>query len=507
MTDYTKLRDRKKIIDAINSPQNNDRKARSLMECEIYNDDISPYVTRYLQQRRTQDTVNEMPIISTINLSKKISDQEASIYKNPPTRTFTNLTDEQTEVALKIYEDMMADFKLLNANRFYRLQKQHHVMVAPMNGKLSMRNYKNHHIDAVENPENPESALGYVLSGFDKNMHNRHREYRDHDAVNQPIGDEEDYKSKNQTHVVWTPELHFKMNGKGKVLSEEADNPLREFGLMPFVDIALHKDFEYFLTYGNALTDFCIEFNGELSSLAHVVDLHSFAQAVVKGPPELLPKQINIGPNHLILLPSDPDTEGETDFQFVSPNSDIQGAQQFIESLLSMFLSSRGVDPRTVSGSGEAGETFTSGIQRLLAMVEKFEASREDVALFERVERDVWALIKAWHNVLRDTDLLDDKYKTQPFPEDSEVMVEFAKPELVTTDKERLENIKMELDLGLVSQRMAVQRYHDVDDDKTDEIMEEIDGEMNADNEDQEQLLSRPEQETRGDEQEISNQG
>lgn len=497
MINYLDLGQRLRVIQAIKDEQNEDRKAKSEKECEIYNDDIRPYVLEYLKTRFTDSTVSEMPIIASINLSQKIVNQEASIYRNAPKRTFTNLTDEQHEVALKIYDDMLADTVMLNANRFYRLQKQTHVKVFPMKGKLVMKNYKNHQIDAEPDMMMPEHPNGYVFTGYDKFFGAKERTYQDSDGLNSVMADEEDYKSTLERYVVWADGVHFVMDGNGAILTEDTDNPLDN--ILPVIDISTNKDNEYFVSYGNALADFAVEFNGHLSSLAHVVDLQGFSQAIVKGDPDLIPKNLTVGPNHIIYLPVNKDQGIESDFEFANPGSDIAGSQAFIESLLSMFLSSRGVDPKTVSGSATGDQQFSSGIERLLSMIEKFEASRDDISLFERAEKELWGLVKRWHNVLKNTDQLDDQYKTIDFPDDSEIVIEFQAPELVQTEKEKLEGIELKLNMGLISQRMAISDYHETDDeDKINELMDEIEGEFDANNQDKDELLPRPKQENGG---------
>lgn len=497
MIDYNERAERLRVIAAIDSDQNTERKKESLKECEIYFDDIRPYVLRYLRTRFNGTTVAEMPIIASVNLAKRIVDEEASIYTNAPTREFTNLTDDQREVAELIYKDMMADLKLMHANRFFRLQDQHHLLVQPVDGKLTIRNYKNHQIDAEENPMNPEKALSYIFTGFDKKVWNDDRNYDNANVNNEVIADEDDYQSQLKRYVIWSKDFHFMMDANGNPVSMDGeeeipmDNPLSGDNIIPIIDISGLKDYEYFQSYGNSLTDFTVEFNGHLSSLAHVVDLQGFAQAVVKGPADMIPQNLVVGPNQVLRLPTDPESEGaDTDFSFANPGSDIAGSQAYIEAILSMYLSSRGADPKVISGTANGQQAFSSGIERLLSMIDKFEASREDISLFEAVEKKLWQIVKAWHNVLRDTDQLDDKYKTQPFPDDSEVQVMFSSPELVTTEKERLEAIEMKRDLGLISQRMAVKEFHGVDDDMVNEIMAEIEGEMNADNQAQNQLLS-----------------
>jgi octaprenyl-diphosphate synthase len=56
---------------------------------------MRPYVERYLQTFYNEDDIGSLPIISSINLARRITKQEASIYKCSPERTFTNVSDEQ----------------------------------------------------------------------------------------------------------------------------------------------------------------------------------------------------------------------------------------------------------------------------------------------------------------------------------------------------------------------------------------------------------------------------
>ena len=87
MIDYSNAAERLRVINAINSHQNRERKIASLKECEIYQDDLRPYVLDYLKTRFNNTTVGEMPIIASVNLAQKIVNQEASIYTNPPLRS------------------------------------------------------------------------------------------------------------------------------------------------------------------------------------------------------------------------------------------------------------------------------------------------------------------------------------------------------------------------------------------------------------------------------------
>ena len=103
------LESRKKIIAEIKSEENKDRKAKSLQEYEIYNGNINQYVEAYLTQQLSAKTVKKMPIISSIDICKRIVDQEASVYKSEPKREYVDTDDNDKEAVELAYEDAMAD--------------------------------------------------------------------------------------------------------------------------------------------------------------------------------------------------------------------------------------------------------------------------------------------------------------------------------------------------------------------------------------------------------------
>ena len=141
-----------------------------------------------------------------------------------------------------------------------------------------------------------------------------------------------------------------------------------------------------------------------------------------------------------------------------------------------MFLSSQGVDPKSVTSGGEA-TTYSSGVERLLALFEKFEASRTDYDLFKWVEREVYEIVLMWCQVLDGTNVLDQEYKLGTLPSETSISVKYEKPEAVVSETEKLEAIERKLDLGLISQEMAIAEYHEVSDEKALELMEKINAE------------------------------
>ena len=204
--------------------------------------------------------------------------------------------------------------------------------------------------------------------------------------------------------------------------------------------------------------------------------MQGFAQAYLKGPENLIPENLQIGPNMIVRLVVDPNNPVDTEFGFANPNSDIQGSIAFIEMLLSNFLTSRGLDPKLVSGKGES-VSYASGIERLLAMFEKFDASRSDLSTYEQVEKQIFKIVVRYLNVMAGSVL---NYNVSPISEDADVIVEFQKPEMVQSESDKLDNIAKKKELGLISEVDAIQEYHGLDREQAEEKKAEIDQEMRA---------------------------
>lgn len=470
---------RKRIIDEINSTENKQRKSESYKQSEIYSDRIFQYVYERLMEHNNASTVREIPIISSVNLARRIVKEEASIYKESPDRNFSDLSDKQQESIDKIYDDMKADSKLMRSNELYKLQSQSMMKIIPKNGKIVCKNLKMHHFDVIPSANDPEEAMAVVISGFDRTQLVENFKDRtatgyqgpsttnrssNTDGVNQKTADPDDHLATLARMEWWSKEFHFITNGRGEIIDEngkvlnliveggDLSNPI---GMLPFVDIAINKDFEYFVREGSMITDFTVDFNSILSEMEQVMRMQGFSVGVLKAPESLMPENLVVGPNNILRLTSDVETNGEVDFSYASPNSDIPGSISLAEFILASFLSSRGLDPSTVSGRPQAQKS-SSGVERLLSMIQKFEATKEDFSLYECVEDDIYSIVKAWHNVSIGTSTLEPKYISSKISEDSNVSVVYHRPEMIQTKKEQIELIAIRKEEGLISKIDAI---------------------------------------------------
>ena len=450
---------RRNLIEEIKGDENNTRMEESLRDCDVYRGNMKPYVEQGLLDRFPAEVVREIPKVSSINILKKTADSKAGLYRSEPDRDFTDLNEQQIETANLIYRDMSSNAKFLESNRYYEVQKQNHIQIIPKNGRLYMRTLKSHQLNVLPEDTNPEVGAIYILSSYDKSQ--SALAVTTSDDLNQEIGDQDDFDQLSERYVVWSSSYHFVMDGHGVILSEEMENPIAP--VIPIVEVSSDKDFEYWQTGSDTSSEFTVFFNESLSMLQQISEMQGFAQAYLKAPADLMPEYISVGPNRILKLVTNPDLDqggNSVEFGYANPGSDLAGSQANLESLLSMFLSSNGIETSSVTGKGTGAQTFSSGIERLLSMIDKFEASRDVMDIYRHAENGIWNIVRAWLNI--DSEMLDAKYRMK-IPETSEVIVDYKKPESITTDAEALDLIERKIEMGLASRVDAIMEMEKIE--------------------------------------------
>lgn len=470
---------------------------KSQAEWDIYTGNIEPYVVEKIKNRFGEGLANSVPLVSSINIFKKVVDSTSTLYRNAPERSYTELSDEQKETVNLVYRDMSVDAKMLQANRLFEAQKQQtHVIIEPIDGVLRMRPIKAHNINVKPMMENPEKAEVYIFSAFDKTRA-ENRDFSDDNYHNESIADVNDYKAHIDRYIVWSKDYHFVMNGEGEILIDgvvatDADTfketnekgiPVvvaNQVGEVPVVEISAMKDFIYWREVTNDSVEFTIDFNQYMSMAGQIVEQQGFAQAVMRGPKEMMSQEVITGPTRIVHVITDPNVPGgdSSDFSFANPGSDLAGVQQYYEALLALYLSSRGVDPSEISGNASASKGFASGVERLLSLISKFEASKETRDIFRNAETKIYSIVKAWMNYSLETeDVLLDKYQVSQLPEESELLINYTEPQGILTEAEKVGIAEKRVELGLWSKKKAVMYLDGVTDEQAVEIIKDADKE------------------------------
>lgn len=429
---------------------------QSQTEWDIYTGNIKAYVEQSLINRfGSTDFCRQLPICSSVNILKKLVNQKASVYKNPPTRDFIEVTDEQKDKLKSIYDDARLDFQMLQSNRLYELQKeQTHLIIEPKNGKITIKPVKAHNLNVIPNYIDPELGDFYLFSAFDKS--DSDAKVQDSDYNNSPIADEDDYKAATKRFVWWSKDYHFVTDGYGKIITDKEDittadiaNPI---GTLPIVEIASTKDFTYWRELSNDVAQFTVDMNVDITMLNHIVELQGFSQAFLKGPEDMMPETIDIGVTKVLKLITDPNSEnGDVEFGYATPSSDIGSSIDFYLKKLALFLSSQGVDSDAVSGEAES-KTYSSGLERIVAEIQKFEASRSTISLFKDAEDEIFKIVAAWYNLAtKSKDVLNKKYLSGSLSEKAEVEVSYKEPTAILSELDRMELAERKQALGIYS--------------------------------------------------------
>lgn len=463
-----------KIAKLIEGDENKRRKALSMKRSDVYNGRLEPYVIEELRGLYEEKTIEDMPIQSSINIQQRVVNEQAGIYKDAPIRSHEN------EKLVKLLNG--ANSALYRANVVYKNQDQCALQVLPTPNGFKYKVLQPHHYDVVPFSTNPEEAEAYIISVFD--YENYRAEYdlgtatgitpkseRPTTSINTDIADDDDYEAATKRYVLWTRDWNFMFNDRGEVLTpyEEIDDlfsPLISEQILPFIDIVDQKEFNFWVDKGSTLTDMTVQFNAIMSDTQLMVRYQNFSQGWIKGPAELLINDIRVGPNKLLKLTTDPSGQGQDmDMGFAQTGADIGGTLDYLKTLLSLFLTSQGVNPKAVSGNAE-GEQYSSGVERLLALFEKFEASRQDYELFKRVEKELFSLVVSWVNALRGTEL---DFKIGQIDTDSDYSVKFSRPEQAKTESEKLDSIERRMDMGLIDRIGAYAEFYEITEEQARE--------------------------------------
>lgn len=477
------------ILADIKSEDNHNRKRDQQKRHDVYHGQQDIYIIERLRREFAEKTVQEMRKILSINLAKRMIDEKSSVYNRDPKRTFSTrsgseLSDEQIDLLNSVYENLPINQTLKKSNVKLNLHDQGTLMVVPdMKGGFKVRSISPVHYDVVPSVSDPEKAHAYILNVWDKDIHGTVRSgnsdpqlsrYKGNDRNNQTVADDDDRKALFERYIVWTKDVHFVMDGRGTIIGEETVNPI---GILPFIDVAPEdKDFQFFVRRGSQEVDFNLDFGMILSDFSNIIKLQGHGQAVIAS--EKIPENMIIGPNHVLHLKLDPKRPELTPrFEFITPNANLDGIQNFLESLLNLHLTSDGQDPALISANGQQNK-FNSGLDRLLSMITKFEANRDDFALFRRVEDEYLQIIYRWLNVFQPVtgeSELRPEFKGPVIPDDIQVDVEYMEPEAIQTKEEKMDSLDKARDGGYKSRIDVIMEMNGVDRDKAIEMAEQID--------------------------------
>lgn len=453
---------RKDVIKELLGEENQRRKAESFKKLEVYRYNTDQYIRAMLKEEYSKESAEDMRKLTSVNPAEKVTDEMSSVYLRPPERIFSGAPDEQVDLLREHYRLGGANVTFKKANRFLSLLEQCALQVIPRKSKgvISGRVLAPHQYDVIPREDDPEEAMCYIINTFDKSAVSGGG-----DGTDQIISDQDDDKKKSQMRFVWwTDNYNFTTDGHGAYVDVSADGDLlNPIGELPFIDLFHDKDSSFWVRKNSTIVDFALEFGVLLSDVATSNRNQGFSQAIFSSQEK--PERLVLGRQQVMWIKQSPDPEDkDPKFEWATPSPDIQASVEFLEVFVKFWLSTKNVDTAAFSGKPES-KSFASGVERLLAMLEKFEASADDIDLFRQVEDKYLELVIKWHNALSNTGFLKAGLDKGPLTEGIYLDVKFAEPQAIQTKTEKEDSVIKLKEKGIYDDIQVIMELEEVDEE------------------------------------------
>lgn len=478
---------RARVIEEIEGIENRRRRTEQFKRYEVLKDLTDRYTRNLLLAQLDSQTVAEMEYaLTNISFARKIVDKKARVYSNGVKRTLSRKRDtENLEFCARLLD---FNSKMKKLNRY--LVSMKNVLAYPRPVRVPQDDDSNlfdinlqiippYLYDIIENPNMPEEAMIAVLSNFDpdeampsaslspetegrvRNTGNRLRPRRG-DNKDQTIADHpvDEDQPNNKQYQWWSKNWHFTTDAKGAIIDKDTNmplniedpemitNPIQEF---PFVNFAAEQDGAFWALGGSDLTDGGIRINSVLTHIIHIAVTQGYGQLVLKG--KNLPRSVKVGPNHAIRLEAPEGEQGQNpDAQFISANPPVDQLLELLKSYVALLLTTNNLSTAGVSANLDGSMNAASGISLIIDKSENLDDIQEDQQTFRDKEKEVWKLFFKWVDVLRKDNLLIEKWDECKVVSDNDLdkmTLTFPQPRVITTESERLENIRKRKELGL----------------------------------------------------------
>lgn len=458
---------RAQVIKEIRSSENQARKREARKRQEVYRDNVIKWVLKALESLKLrEDTLQMMKNhASNISLTKKIVNKKARCYRGTIQRQGE---DESSTAQISALAALLqTNSQMQKADRFCVLMKNALPWVFPEmcpDGKWRLKGVVlgSSQYDVIENGRDQEKPACIVLSDYvdDKTQSAASSPGGGWRSVEQAsvqlqstiIGDGPQvtgYKPK-EYFIWWSDKYHFTTDEKGMIVQGASpEGLLNPIGMIPGSPVAEDQDGNYWANGGEDLVDGSVLINLMITDMLSIMYLQGYGQLVISGPN--IPDEYQVGPNVALCLKTKAGQEQPT-ANLIAHNPPIDSWLRTIEQYVALLLSTNDLAPSSVSTKLDINN-MASGIAMLIERSEAQGSIDDRRQIFAQAERNYWKAVSRWHNLYFDMNLLDEEFETVgKLPDDVEVSVRFSDAREVTTEKDRLETMKLRKELGLATQ-------------------------------------------------------
>jgi hypothetical protein len=403
------------ILKEINSQEERNRRQKELENLMIYEGRLHLFVEKKLKEMypKTWSCYN----VADYNIHKKITEKKSKSYIKPPLRSL----DKKEESDL--YNQILNEFQFNDTMKVVDLLKNRHKYCA-----LGIVRDRAMLVDGGYK----DAYNFWALAPYEFNVH---RDFNGEIyAWSIPTGGDGDF----DVWTLWTKKSHVKIKTKDYksfTLVPIEGNPNFEnpFGIMPFIYIPMDCSGVY--PYQSSLPRQTVELNTNLSVYMTSGNMQ-IGQLVIKHPKNQKIDWVVSGLMTAMKLEQElKENSPPTEANYISPSPNLEGHKESILTYMAMILDEHGMNSNQVT---KAGERFSSGFDRLIANADVQDIIEDNQDVYTRLENGVYKIIKAMND--RDGNFT---FKSE------KLAVRFARPKILTSDSEKLDNLQKKKNLGL----------------------------------------------------------
>ena len=386
-------------LDLYNST-NQARKEDTAKRLNFYHDAQLERLSEQLSQLFSEP---ENMIKVTLNIVKKIINNLAQVYREPPVRTLEGGTETDQQLYSEILEQCAFDVKIKQASRYANLLKT--ILLRPVwrNEKLDLDILTGNLLDVVTG-DTPEILEKVLITNY---------------------GTSE--KIEDVTYSLWTPETWTRLDYRGNVIEQEA-NPYKTLPFLPVFCYAPPSS-AFWLPGGEDLMSLQEAINIQLVSLQWTIFNQSYGVGFLKGGQP--GASLRVDPGSLVELPEN----GE--IGFASQEAKIKETVDAIDRLIKWAAISNGLS----AGSMSTDPIEQSGISKAWDSKELAEARSDDIKLWRSYEKRLFNLIRVVWNT----------HSNKKLSESATLNIDFAEVEAKLSVKEQAQADDLKIAQGVLS--------------------------------------------------------
>jgi len=444
-----------------------------------------------LEREFGRDSIKELRL-APLNLLKKIVNKRSNLYKTPPVRTPSSELESDQNLVDFYTEDLDFNEKMDKWNRYFTLHSNVVAYPIPRDDRIELLIVPPYLYSAVPNHIDRTKSDVWVFSSFVESGHITPRDEvpsvsregftreRGFKTTQDLVDSRERHTDQARRFIFWTDEMHATTDIKGNAILMDPNRGEEQFinpiGISPVINLAKDRDNEFWATQFEDSVDLSLAIMLGWTDLLTIAKHQGFSQLVVASAEE--PKQLTIGINKAIWLKQQDGIPIPT-ISYVQANSPLAEYKDLLMELLGLLLTTANLNPKEIGGTNSA-RNFSSGFQALIESADILEARKMDMNPMRRGEQELWFVIAKWHNLMIDTQTLNDEARSLgKFSEDFGINIQFAEVRPLESEQERIQTVKDLRGEGLLTRSDALKKLHpDMSDEQIETKLKEIDEEL-----------------------------